>query len=174
MADKDKKEKQEDEEIKTEEEFLKMLEEIYNENGKTIKIKKVGISNKIVNNKWLDYLLINIINIGLLLALCGWFKVIQTKYFYQLLIISFVFSNLDYFLKALIFKFKPIWYIKTFGLLFVLITILVMVCVGFASYYVFNASFNKAIIDIGCLVLFLIIRTIITTYIKKMNLRGGK
>lgn len=174
MADKDKKTEEEEKveiKIENEEEFLKILEELYSENGKKVKVKRIGISNKIVNNKWLDYLIMMVINMGLLLALCGWFEVIQTKYFYELLIISFVFSNLDYFIKALIFKLKPEWYIKTLGLLFVLITILVIIGVGVGSYYLFNVNFNTPIIDVASLLLLLIIRSSVTTYIKKMNIR---
>lgn len=181
MTEKEKKDNQENndnEEKKNsnldEEEFLKILEELYNSNDKQVKVKtvkKIGITNKVVNNIWLDFLIMTIINMGLLIALCGWFNVINTKHFYELVIISFVFSIVDYFIKALVFKLKPEWYIKTLGLLFVLITIIVLVGVMVGAYYLFDASFNKPIIDVACILILLIVRSCITTYIKKLNLR---
>lgn len=184
MADQEKKtedkeqkqEKQEKQEtrIEDEEDLLKLLQQLYKDSDKKVKVKivnKMGISIKIFENILLDFLVMTIINMGLLLGICGWFKVIEVKHFYELLIITFSFSLVDYWLKTLIFKLKPDWYVKTMGLLFTIVSMLLLIGIGFGAHYLFDATFNKAIVIVGSIVVFLIVRTIIVTYLKKLENR---
>lgn len=168
------KEKKEEIKIEDEEDLLKLLQQLYKDSDKKVKVKivnKMGISIKIFENILLDFLVMMIVNMGLLLGICGWFKVIEVKHFYELLIITFSFSLVDYWLKALIFKLKPDWYVKTMGLLFTVISMLLLIGTGFGAYYLFNATFTKAIVIVGSIVLFLVVRTGIVTYLRKLENR---
>ncbi len=172
--DKEEKEKKEEIKIEDEEDLLKLLQQLYKDSDKKVKVKivnKMGVSIKIFDNILLDCLVMTIINMSLLLGICGWFKVIEVKHFYELLILTFSFSLVDYWLKTLIFKLKPDWYVKTMGLLFTIISMLLLIGMGFGAHYLFDATFTKAIVIVGSIVVFLIVRTIVVTYLKKLESR---
>lgn len=182
MADQDKKNEEKKEEkdkleeikIEDEEDLLKLLQQLYKDSEQNVKVKivkKMGVSIRIYENILLDFLVMTIINMGLLLGICGWFKVIETKHFYELVIVAFGFSTIDYWLKALLFKVKPDWYVKTMGLLFTLVSMLLMIGVGFGAHYLFGASFTKPFIIVGSIIVFLVVRTIVVTYLRKLEIR---
>ena len=150
MADQEKKtedkeqkqEKQEKQEIRIEDEedLLKLLQQLYKDSDKKVKVKivnKMGISIKIFENILLDFLVMTIINMGLLLGICGWFKVIEVKA--VLLSSSFKFSYL-----ILVQSLKVEGYAKHTSLLVVLVVTEIV-----SPFNIFNPLIAWFLISLG-------------------------
>lgn len=171
-----KKNEQEDKtyNIENEEDLINMLNDIMNETGNEPKViiknnRLGGLTIKTFNNLFVDYIYNLILNIALILALCGWFKVLYSKEFYILIIFSFLFGTIDYWVKFLIYRFKPMLFFKTFGYIFTLSSTIIMTILVTLGYIFLSIELNSAWILIGCYLLFLVVRALIITYIKKIK-----
>lgn len=160
--------------IENDEDLIKMINQIMNETDKEPKVviktnKITGITIKTFNNIFVDYIYNLIINMGLILALCGWFKVLYCEQFYILIIFSFLFGTIDYWVKTFIYRFKPILFFKTLGYVFTLSSTIIISLLGLIGYLFFNIELNSAWILLGCYILFLVVRAIIIFYVKRIK-----
>lgn len=178
MDKENKKRPEEDERkvehIDTEEELFNKLEEIISSDEKSTQyvINKKILPVKMIRvfkNFWIDFLYAVLVSMVLLISLCGWFDVIRVKYFYELLIIGFSFGAIDYLLKTLVFKINPVLYLKTAGLIFALISTIVMVIIVTLSYFIFNVELSSAWTLVLCHLALLLTRFLISSYIKKIK-----
>ena len=162
------------EHIDTEEELFDKLEEIISSDEKSTQyvINKNILPVRMIrvfNNFWVDFFYGTIISMVLLISLCGWFEVIKAKHFYELIILGFSFGVIDYLAKTLLFKINPVIYLKTAGLIFALISTIVMALVCTLGYFIFKVDFASAWTIVLCHLSLLITRFLISSYIKKIK-----
>mgnify|MGYP003299006645 CR=1 FL=1 len=165
-------EKKEEIDIETEEELFKKLEEIISsdENTKKFNIKKSAFPHRLIrtfDNFWLDFGFQLLLTIVVFVALFGWFQFIIVKHFYDLIIISGTFGVVDYLIKALIFKFKPTLYLKTAGLINLSLSIVLFFGIGIMYYFILDFIIESVWSIVGCSLLLLMLRFVISTYIKR-------
>lgn len=158
--------------IEDEDELFSKLEEIIGSDGKTKKfnIKKGAFPHRLIrtfSNFWLDFGFQVALTIIVFIALFGWFNFITIKHFYDLIIISGTFGIVDYLAKALIFKFSPMLYLKTAGLITLILSIVLLFGIGIMYFYILKYIINGIWSLIGSCFLLLMLRFIISTYIKK-------
>lgn len=171
--DKENNKEELNEEIETEEDLINMLNQIINDDDLEPKViikanKSKGLTIKTFNNLFIDYLYNLILNMALVISLSGWFKVIYFDKFYLLIIFAFVFGTLDYWIKFLIFKFQPGIFFRSFGYIFTLSTTIIIGLLGVVGYMLFDMQLNSAWMIIGCFVLFLIVRAVVISYVKRL------
>lgn len=136
--------------------------------SKHIKMQRL-ITNRIVNNIFLDYLIQAVITMALICGICGWFNILYAP-FYKIVIYAFAFATVDYGIKTLIYEFKPMWVLKSFGTISLLVTIVVMIGLVLPLYFFWDVTLGKTWVVIGCSCLFLIVRTFIITYLKRRKI----
>lgn len=127
------------------------------------------ITNKVVSNRFLDYLIQLVITMALICGICGWFSVFDGS-FYKIIIYAFAFATIDYWLKTIVYEFRPLLVLKSFGTITLLLTIIIMVGLVLPLYFFWNLALGKTWVIIGCSCLFLIIRTFIITYLKRRKI----
>ncbi len=179
MDDKNKdkldEEKRREEDINTEEELFEMLEQIISSDKNSTKynIKKAAMPVQLMrtfNNIWVDFLYSALLSLILVISVCGLFNTIITNHFYELIIIGISFGIIDYWAKTLVFILSPLTFLKSGGLIFALVSTIVMAGVCILAYFIFNVSFNDAWTVVLSHLSLLLIRFIISTYIKRKKL----
>lgn len=159
--------------IETEEDLIDALNTLLDESDKEpdviIKTDRIkGITIKSFKNLGIDYLFNLIMNMALIIALSGWFKVIYFDKIYILIIFAFLFGNIDYWVKYLIYKINPMLFFKSLGYVFTLSSTIIMAALGTIGYIFFDMELSGAWLIVGCYFLFLVVRALLITYIRKI------
>ena len=159
--------------IETEEDLINALNNLFSESEKEpnviIKTDKFkGITIKSFKNLGIDYIFNILLNMSLIIALAGWFRVIYFDKIYILFIFAFLFGNIDYWVKYFIYRFKPMLFFRSFGYIFTLSSTIIMSALGTIGYIFFNMQLSSAWVIVGCYFLFLVIRALLITYIRKL------
>lgn len=172
MEDKEKKEenkKIEKIEINSEEELMKLLEELANDkNKKTIVVQ--GLNMKLVKNEFLNFLCYWLINALLIAGSISVFRPLDSSSLWYLPVLFTVFTVLDYGMKMILYRYFQKWIIMSGGTITIIPTIIALVASFVLIYFVFGVRINNWWLLVGSIATFMVVRMIFVNIIRRKNL----
>lgn len=178
----DNKEKK-DEDLKTEEQLKKELEDLVkdleknvskNSSGKGPKIKvvRIGMSNNFFKNLYLDTLFLVFLNVFFILALAGTYKFFDFKWldfnhYGYVILFAIVFSMIEILIKFVVFKYMLKLILMTIGTILLFNSVLAFVI---ALLVTPDIVVTSEVGIITFLILFLIIRSMIKNMLTRDKL----